>query len=248
MLRAAGVNDQEFVSLSDYYYEHQDRYLAAFYESRQRGHDLAPILGFAQGAIASRCNRLADEILNHNKRVLCREFARSLFGKLRSQRRRALGERQFQIIRALLDSGSMIWTELFGQVWGHYTHLKHGQRAVTRDLSWLSALGAIVIHGERLSIDPNWLQNLLRRNCWGDSRTCPQPPLKGTWFRPTYPDCWDEPARNSMCWLPLAVGSNPSRRRGVWRMRDRGRRSGRGARNGTFGATTTEVSPTSQHQ
>ena len=82
MLRQAGVNDMVMVSLSNYYYEHRQEYLAALYDSRQSGHDLTPFLTFALPAITERCNALADEIVTHNKRLLYREFAHSLFGLL----------------------------------------------------------------------------------------------------------------------------------------------------------------------
>ena len=105
MLRAAGVNDMVMVSLSNYYYEHQGEYRAALYASRERGHDLTPFLLFALPAVAERCNALAEEIAVRNKQVLYREFAQSLFGRLRSPRRRALAARQLRIIDALLDGG-----------------------------------------------------------------------------------------------------------------------------------------------
>ena len=158
MLRAAGVNDQVFVSLSNYYYEHQDRYLEALYETRRRGHDLTPILKFALGAIASQCNRLADEVLNQNKRVLCREFAQSLFGKLRSQRRRALGERQLAIIRTLLDAGQMPLSELASRIRHQYADLKYPNRALFRDLNGLLALDALEFEDRQISIDLDWPQ------------------------------------------------------------------------------------------
>ena len=41
MLRRAGVNDVVMVSLSNYYYEHKDEYLASLYQSRQNGHNHA---------------------------------------------------------------------------------------------------------------------------------------------------------------------------------------------------------------
>ena len=66
MLRAAGVNEMVMVSLSNYYYEHQDQYLAALYESRRQGHDLTPFLNFAVGAIEAGCRTLADKILANN--------------------------------------------------------------------------------------------------------------------------------------------------------------------------------------
>ena len=158
MLRAAGVNGQVFVSLSNYYYEHQDRYLEALYETRRHGHDLTPILKFGLGAIESQCNRLADEVLNHNKRVLGREFAHSLFGKLRSQRRRALGERQLAIIRTLLDAGPLPLPDLVNRVRDHYADLKYPNRALLRDLNGLFALDALEFEDGQFSIDLDWPQ------------------------------------------------------------------------------------------
>ena len=122
------------VSLSNYYYEHMDRYLAALYESRSRGHDLTPFLEFALPAVAERCDALASEIATHNKRVLYREFAQSLFGRLRSPRRRALAERQMRIIEVLLDSGPESPSDSLARVMTHYEDLKYPERAFMRDI------------------------------------------------------------------------------------------------------------------
>jgi Fic family protein len=159
MLRAAGVNEMVMVSLSDYYYEHQERYLAALYESRRRGHDLTPFLEFALGAVDAGCRRLADRILIHNRRILCSEFAQSLFGRLRSPRRRALGQRQLQIIRALLESDSLGWGEFSDRVREHYNGLKYPLRAIARDLDDLWAVGAIRVSKESISMDLDWPRN-----------------------------------------------------------------------------------------
>ena len=96
MLRRAGVNDVVMVSLSNYYYEHKDEYLATLNQSRQQGHDITPFLMFALNAIIDRCNALSNEITENHRRILFREFARSLFGQLRSPRRRVLADRQLQ--------------------------------------------------------------------------------------------------------------------------------------------------------
>ena len=81
MMRRAGVNDMVMVSLSNYYYEHQEEYRAALNDSRARGHDLTPFLTFALPAVPERCNALADEIIVHSKRILYRELAHSLSGR-----------------------------------------------------------------------------------------------------------------------------------------------------------------------
>ena len=156
MLRSAGVNEMVVVSLSNYYYEHQDKYLAALYESRRRGHDLTPILEFALGAVAAGCGALADKILAHNRRILCWEFAQSLVSKLKSPRRRALGDRQLRIIRVLLESGSLEWGEFVERVRANYGGLKFGRRAIARDLADLWSVSAIRVSEDRVSMDLHW--------------------------------------------------------------------------------------------
>ena len=159
MLRQAGVNDMVMVSLSNYYYEHQDEYLAALYESRSNGHNLTPFLRFALPAVTERCDALATEIVTHSKRILYREVAQSLFGRLRSPRRRALAERQLQIISVLLDTDSMRLNELASRVSMYYRNLKFPDRALLRDILGLMELSAIIISGGRVTADLNWPQN-----------------------------------------------------------------------------------------
>ncbi len=158
MLREAGVNDMVMVSLSNYYYEHQEEYRAALYDSRAGGHDLTPFLRFALPAVAERCDALAAEILTHNKRTLYREFAHSLFGRLRSPRRRALAERQLQIIDMLLDSGPMEPSDLIRLARVHYGGLKYAGRAFVRDMSDLLSLSALVWNDDRIAVDLDWPQ------------------------------------------------------------------------------------------
>ena len=92
MLRQAGVNEMVMVSLSNYYYEHKEEYLGALFASRREGHDLTPFLQFALGAVTEQCNAVAGAIAVNHQRTLFREFARSLFGQLRSPRRRVLAD------------------------------------------------------------------------------------------------------------------------------------------------------------
>ena len=139
MLRRAGVNDLVMVSLSNYYYERKDEYLAALSESRRNGHDITPFLLFALRAIADRCTALGKEITDNHRRILFREFARSLFGQLLSPRRRVLAERQLKILEMMIDGGSI---KILGAL-PIYEGLKYPDRALTRDLVGLLELGAI---------------------------------------------------------------------------------------------------------
>ena len=158
LLRKAGVSDRIMVSLSNYYYSHQDEYRVALFESRQLGHDLTPFLRFALAAVAERCNAVSEEILVNHKRALFREFARSLFGQLRSPRRRVLVERQLQMLESLLDSASM---DLFGFITRtgvNYQNLKYPSRAQIRDMVGLIDLGAVDFDGGNIRVNLEWPQ------------------------------------------------------------------------------------------
>ena len=160
MLRRAEVNDVVMVSLSNYYYEHKDEYLATLNQSRHNGHDITPFLMFALRAIIDRCSSLTDEITENHRRILFREFARSLFGQLRSPRRRVLAERQLRILEVLLDGDSIDLVNFVTQPQPQYTHLKYPNSAVVRDVVGLLQLGAITIQGEssQIMLNLDWPQ------------------------------------------------------------------------------------------
>lgn len=161
MLRQAGVSGLVMVSLSNYYYEHNDQYLAALSESRRKGHNLTPFLNFALSAVSARCNAVAANIADHNKRTLFRQFAQSLFGQLRSPRRRVLAERQLHILETLLDSPTPDAGDLFLRTVGEYRNLKYPTRAWSRDVFNLLDLGAIRIERDRIIIlNLDWPQEL----------------------------------------------------------------------------------------
>ena len=158
MLKQAGVNDRVMVSLSNYYYNHKEEYLGALFESRQSGHDLTPFLRFALPAVAERCNAVAGQILANHNRLLFREFARSLFGQLRSPRRRVLAERQLQMLEILLDSASIDLGDFFVHTLSHYQDIKHRFRAQVRDLVGLMDLGAVTLNGAHIQANMEWPQ------------------------------------------------------------------------------------------
>ena len=156
MLRQAGVNDMVMVSLSNYYYEHKEEYLAALFASRRGGHDLTPFLRFALGAVAERCNAVAAAIADNHQRTLFREFARSLFGQLRSPRRRVLADRHLVVLEVLLEVGSIGLHELADAVWTDYRALKFPDRALARDLVALLELSAITLDDNRVAANLDW--------------------------------------------------------------------------------------------
>ena len=158
MMRRANVNDLVMVSLSTYYYDHKDAYLAALYESRQRGHDLTPFLMFALPAVAERCNAVTAKIVVNHERALFREFARSLFGQLRSPRRRVIAARQLQILEVLLNDGALGSSDLWHRTEVHYRSLKFPERALIRDVIGLSDLKAIAVEDKQIQVNLAWPQ------------------------------------------------------------------------------------------
>lgn len=160
MMRRASVNDLVMVSLSNYYYDHKDAYLAALDKSRQRGHDLTPFLMFALPAVAERCRAVAAEIVVNHQRTLFREFARSLFGQLRSPRRRVIAERQLQILEVLLTGGPMELRDLLNRTAVHYNALKFLERAQMRDVVGLFILDAIAIEDGQFQVNLAWPQQV----------------------------------------------------------------------------------------
>ena len=160
MMRRASVNDLVMVSLSNYYDDHKDAYLMALDESRQRGHDLTPFLMFALPAVAERCRAVAAKIVVNHQRTLFREFARSLFGQLRSPRRRVIAERQLQILEVLLTGGPMELRDLLHRTAVHYNALKFLERAQMRDVVGLFILDAIAIEDGRFQVNLAWPQQV----------------------------------------------------------------------------------------
>ena len=161
MLRQAGVSGLVMVSLSNYYYEHNDQYLTALSDSRRRGHDLTPFLNFALSAVSVRCNSVAAGVADHNKRTLFRQFAQSLFGQLRSPRRRVLAERQLQVLESLLDSPTQDVTDLLHRTVGEYRSLRYPRRAWVRDFINLLDIGAVTIdENGTVALNLNWPQEL----------------------------------------------------------------------------------------
>ena len=155
LLKQAGINDTILVGLSNYYYANREDYFASLYESRRQRHNFTPFLRFALPGVAEQCNLVAGEIITNHKRILFRELARSLFGKLRSPRRRVLAERQLHIIDVLLEYDAISVLKLLDRTARHYANLRHPERAQVRDIINLSDLRAIDIGDNGIGVSAN---------------------------------------------------------------------------------------------
>ena len=158
MLRRAGVNELVMVSLSNYYYEHKEEYLAALSASRRSGHDLTPFLRFTLPAVAQQCGTVANTIIDNHKRNLFRQFAVALFGRLRNPRRRVLAERQLAILEFLLEKEISHAADIVAGTASHYTSLKHPLRAQVRDLFDLLDFKALLVDQGNIGVNLDWPQ------------------------------------------------------------------------------------------
>ena len=158
MLRQAGVNDLVMVSLSNFYYEHKEEYLAALSASRRSEHDLTPFLRFALSAVTQQCGTVANTIIDNHERNLFRQFAVALFGRLRTPRRRVLVERQLEMLESLLEAGASDPFELMNRTESHYNTLKYPSRAQVRDIIDLFDLGALQFNDDGIRVNLDWPQ------------------------------------------------------------------------------------------
>lgn len=147
--RRAHLKDTLFVAMSNYYYDEKDTYLAILSEVRSRDYDLTPFIKFGLRGIHLQCQRLLRDIRAHVQRALFRDVMGQMYGRLRSTRKRALAQRQYEILNKLLDmDGEIEFLALFELLQGHYTTLKTPLRAYVRDLNHLSGLRSVVVRRE----------------------------------------------------------------------------------------------------
>ena len=143
LLRRAGLTDRAFVAMSNYYYDEKPAYLRILGEVRRGDFDLTPFLIFALHGVRVQCERLTAEIRKQMQRVLFRDAMYSLFNRLKTKRKRVIGERQIEILKLLLDADSMTAFNLYTRTEPFYTNIKDGMGAFFRDLYQLLDLGAI---------------------------------------------------------------------------------------------------------
>jgi Fic family protein len=161
MLRRAQLRDTCFIAMSNYYYDEKTEYLTALAKVRELNHDLTPFLIFGLKGIAIQARRLLEEIRQHVSRELFRNLMFDLFHRLRTPRKRVIGNRQVEILKLLLDSDGMKLDTLVSKTSATYGKLKNSRTAIIRDLNELIRLGTIRHEGKtsnehRLFIRLEW--------------------------------------------------------------------------------------------
>ena len=147
MLQRAGLHDTCFIAMSNYYYDEKRTYLATLAKVRQADHDLTSFLIFGLRGIALQSQRLLVQIRKHISRALYRNIMYELFGRLKSQRRRVIAERQIEILKILLEADSlkMDYEQLTEATASAYRALKKPVLGLVRDILSLQELRAVDI-------------------------------------------------------------------------------------------------------
>jgi Fic family protein len=186
MLRRAGLTDRAFVAMSNYYYDEKQAYRRILSEVRRGEFDLTPFLVFALRGVRVQCERLTAEIRTQMQKALFRDTMYSLFNRLKTQRKRVIGARQIEILKILIEEGSIGASELYMLTRVHYSKIKDGTGAFVRDVGQLEDLQAIRtewysadISKESVSINLDWPQEIDESEFLRRMKTMP----KGKTFR-----------------------------------------------------------------
>jgi len=165
VLQRAGLSDNAFIAMSNYYYDEKNFYLSSLSEVRGRDHDLTPFVLFGLKGIALQCKRLYEEIRKHMERALFRNMMYDLFNRLESTRKRVIKDRQIALLKILLEVDKLDWYEFLDKAKVHYKKMANFGKTFSRDINSLVQLGAIHIRkvAEKkweVAIRPQWPQEI----------------------------------------------------------------------------------------
>lgn len=164
MLERAGLHDAVIVPMSNFYYREVNAYMAALSEVCLRKHDLTQFLTFALRGLAEEVSRLTDALRDAVARAIYGIFLGELFGRLESTRRRVIVTRQLELLSHLHAKKEPVeWRSLVADTRQLYAKRKDRPAAMARDVSKLSALGAVWIEWDQagqkqplISVDLDW--------------------------------------------------------------------------------------------
>jgi Fic family protein len=143
MLQRVGLTDALFIAMSNYYYEEKNEYLKTLATVRATSHDLTEFLVFGLKGIEMQCNKLFEEIKKNVSKALFWSIMHEWFRRLKSKRKRVLGDRQVELLKLLLEEESVDLSVLEKKSASLYGKLKNPLSALIRDLNYLLNLRAI---------------------------------------------------------------------------------------------------------
>jgi Fic family protein len=178
VLQRAGLTDQAFIAMSNYYYDEKPTYLSTLSQVRAENHDLTAFLRFGLKGIRLQCERLTVEIRKHLKKAIFKNMMFDLFNRLQGTRKRVIADRQIELLKIMLEVESAGLTELMKKSEPHYAHVDH-IRAFVRDMSGLLFLGALTSeprdrepHIFRINLD--WPQQITESQFFDTIRRMPK--------------------------------------------------------------------------
>ena len=145
LFQRAGLRNNCFIAMSNYYYEEKSRYLSTLAAVRQADHNLTEFILFALIGIRHQLGRLLSDIQTEISKALFENMMHSLFDLLKSPKKRVIAKRQMGILKFLLERGETEMNELFDLRSGYYARLKNPFGAFVRDLLGLQELGTIKV-------------------------------------------------------------------------------------------------------
>ncbi|MCX6999865.1 MAG: Fic family protein [Candidatus Sumerlaeota bacterium] len=180
MLQRAGLHNTCFIAMSNYYYEEKSAYLNALSDVRGNNFNLNSFFKFALKGIISQTRRVGAEIQNHAAKAIFRNIMFELFGNLKSERKRVIGQRQMEILKILLDVNHAEIIELYKLIETTYKTLKSPFKAYIRDLLSLEKLKAINIHKDSqnkmdISINLDWPKQINKSDFMQKMKILPRP-------------------------------------------------------------------------
>ena len=184
MLQRTGLRDTLFIAMSNYYYENKVGYLNALHKTGEAGHDLNAFLKFALRGIETQCKRLFTEIKLQVSKALFRNTMTDLFGRLQTQRKRAISERQVHVLKLLLDVEEITLAELTKRT-AHFYKVKNPWKALIRDLNYLVELKAIGAEasqertGHRIFIRLEWPTQITETEFFRQVKAMPKAKVHG---------------------------------------------------------------------
>ena len=180
MLQRAGFHNTCFIAMSNYYYEEKIAYLNALNDVRKNNFNLNSFFKFALRGIISQTRRIGVEVQTHAAKAIFRNIMYELFGRLKSKRKRVIGQRQMEILKILLDVNHAEVIELYKLIEMTYEKLKSPFKAYIRDMLSLVNLKAINMHQDSqnkmfLSINLDWPKQINESDFMQKMKILPRP-------------------------------------------------------------------------
>lgn len=143
MLQRVNLKDTLFIAMSNYYYEEKTNYLKTLAAVRSADFDLTDFLNFGLKGIEIQCSKCFQEIKAHVSKALFLNMMYDLFPRLKSKRKKVIGDRQMKLLKLFLETEHFELDELRQKTESIYKSLKNSYPALIRDLSNLLSLRAI---------------------------------------------------------------------------------------------------------